>query len=160
MFHVKSHLSGVPVKPDSLPSLSSSFYFHPCVSYSMNFNIFTLLVLSLFLIFSQPCHTAFRIFFLQSRMEPMPLASEAQSLHHWTSREVPTSTSPSCVCKAKYGLFVCNYNNICKKKQKDFIKEKLPIECKYFAFYFRSFHINLLKHTINKIRKLIFVCCQ
>ena len=29
-------------------------------------------------------------------------------------------------------------------------------ECKYFAFYFRSFHINLFKHTINKIRKLIF----
>lgn len=104
---VKRHLSDVPVKPDSLPSLSSSFYFHPWVSYNINFNIFTLLVLSLFLIFSQPCHTAFRIFFLQWRMEPVLLATEAQSLHHWTSREAPTSTSPSCIRKAEYGLFVC-----------------------------------------------------
>lgn len=45
--------------------------------------------------------------------------------------------------------------SIRKNKKVDYIKYKLPIEGKCFAFYFRPFHINLLKDTVNRIRKLI-----
>ena len=52
----------------------------PVLGFQQYFNIF----------FSfWPCHAACRILVLQPEMEPTPPSLEAQSLNHWTVREVP-----------------------------------------------------------------------
>ena len=47
----------------------------------------------LFLFLFWPCHTTCGVLVSQPGIEPMPPAVEAQSLNHWTAREVPTVTS-------------------------------------------------------------------
>ena len=47
----------------------------------------------IFLVFFWPCHVACGILFPRPGIEPVPPAVEAQSLNHWTTREVPKMPS-------------------------------------------------------------------
>ena len=50
-------------------------------------------------------HSGWRILVPQPEIEPLPLAEEAQSLNHWTTREVSFTNKPSWYSKQKKLLF-------------------------------------------------------
>ena len=61
-----------------------------------------LFILFLLFIYVWPCHTACRILVPRPGTEPVPPAVEAQSLNHWTTREVPSrvlTTGPPGKCR-------------------------------------------------------------
>lgn len=62
---------------------------------------------------------------------------------------------PGCSCKGEYvSLLQLQSYQEERIKRETSIKQKLPVQCQCFAFYFSPFHINSLKDTTNRIREL------